>query len=64
MKRDKQEILRAMCDCIFESSSTKPVAETICSLMLQRISCMTGVLKQEDQRLIYEYIQQLATYLK
>lgn len=54
------EVLRAMCDCIFSSKDygDTDVLQTICSIVLQRVSCMTQ-LKQEDQRSTNEYIFQL-----
>lgn len=55
------EVLEGMCDCIFASKEygDAHMLKTICSIVLQRVSCMTS-LQQSDHRHIHEYISALA----
>lgn len=57
----QEDILMAMCDCIFASKDygDTGVLQSICSIILQRVSCMT-VLGQEEQRAVHQYINGLS----
>jgi hypothetical protein len=56
----RSAILSAMCDCIFASKDygDAGVLKSVCSIVLQRVSCMTA-LDQEDQRKVHEYMEEL-----
>lgn len=56
------EVLRSMCDCIF--SSTKygdaEVRLAICSILLQRIVGICGLVTRDDQRMVHAYCEEAA----
>lgn len=56
------EVLKAMCDCIFASTTygNAAVRQSICSIVLQRVLSMTHVISRADQRMIDTYCEALA----
>ena len=59
------EVLKAMCDCIFASTTygDAAVRRSICSIVLQRVVSMTNVVSRGDQRTIDAYCEELTESL-
>lgn len=55
------EVLRAMCECVFASSTygDAAVRRAICSIILQRVVGMTNAVSREDQRMAEAFCEEL-----